>query len=151
MKRHSALIPFSHSHHEALLVALRLKKGGPSSPNDTLWPKEPLEQAQALLRFADQELYPHFSLEEEYLFPAAAGKSAEIDTLINGLLLDHSGFRSALAAFKQPGDSSSIAALLKQFGEDLERHIRLEERELFPLIEIEVEQGHIILGGARTS
>ncbi|HET9137629.1 MAG TPA: hemerythrin domain-containing protein [Candidatus Kapabacteria bacterium] len=148
MKRHSVLIPFSHSHHEALLVALRLKKGGPSSANDTLWPKEPLEQAQALLRFADRELYPHFSLEEEYLFPAAAGKSEKIDTLISGLLSDHSGFRSALAAFNRPADSSSIAAQLKQFGEDLERHIRLEERELFPLIEIEVEKRNIILGSA---
>jgi len=151
MKRHSVLIPFSHSHHEALLVCLRLKKGGPSSPHDTLWPIEPLEQAQALIRFAERELYPHFVLEEEQLFPVATGKSTEMDSLITKLLYDHGAFRSALEAIGQLTDSPSITEQLKRFGEDLERHIRLEERELFPRIEAEVEQGNIILRGARTS
>lgn len=151
MKRHPELIPFSHSHHEALLVTLRLKKGGPSSPNDTLWPINPPEQAQALLRFAERELYPHFSLEEEYLFPAAMGKSSEIDSLITKLLADHTSLRSALETIENLSDNGSLVEQLKRFGEDLERHIRIEERELFPRIETEVEQGNIILPGARTS
>ena len=147
MKRHEALISYSHSHHEALLVALRLKKGGPSSPHDTLWPKEPLEQAQALLRFADRELSPHFEQEEQLLFPAARGKYADLDGLIDSLLTDHNQFRKALEEISGEKSVPVLSLQLKSFGEMLEKHIRTEERDLFPRIEAEIEKGGIILLG----
>ena len=63
-------------------MTLRLKKGGPSSPHDMLWPSEPKAHAEALLRFAERELYPHFDLEETALFPSAAGHYIEIIALL---------------------------------------------------------------------
>lgn len=144
MPRNPALVPFSHDHHEALLVALRLKKGAPSSPHDTLWPIEPIEQSEALFRFAEAELYPHFLLEEEILFPASINKSPSIDQLITSLLEDHSAMRVSLKMLKT-SDSGELVEKMRLFGESLEKHIRREERELFPMIEEQIALGTIIL------
>lgn len=144
MPRNPALIPLSHDHHDALLVALRLKKGGPSSPHDTLWPIEPTQQLEALLRFAETELYPHFLLEEELLFPASINKSVSIDLLIASLLEDHSAMRASLKMLKTY-NPEEVGERMRLFGESLEKHIRREERELFPMIEEQIALGNIIL------
>lgn len=141
MPRNQALIPLSHDHHHGLVVALRLKKGGPASPNDS-WLDGEENQAPQLLEFADSELLHHFQLEEELLFPVLLELGIdEITTVTQELLSEHIAMRTSLDAIRL----SPETAVLKQFGELLEAHIRKEERVLFPLIERELEKGSIIL------
>lgn len=141
--RHSALIPLSHDHHEALLVCLRLKKGGPSSAHDTLWPKDPTAQVDALLRFAERELYPHFELEESLLFPKA--NTPELASLVAILLEDHRHIKAELSQIALKREDPQIAEILAEFGRMLDDHIRREERQVFPLFEAEVEAGRLSL------
>lgn len=141
MPRNEALIPLSHDHHHGLVVALRLKKGGPASPNDS-WLGGTDKQAPQLLEFADNELLNHFRLEEELVFPVLLELGIdEISTLTHELLAEHQAMRVSIDAVRQ----SSTPTILKHFGELLEAHIRKEERVLFPLIEREIEKGSIIL------
>lgn len=144
MPRHPSLVPFSHDHHEALLVALRLKKGGPSSPHDMLWPTEPAQQAEALVRYAERELLRHFELEENVLFPNASESDEKIAVLIAALLEEHQQMREILTDLTM-ADISTLPAKLREFGVLLERHIRKEERELFPMIELGVAEGRIVI------
>jgi|CXWL01.1.fsa_nt_gi iron-sulfur cluster repair protein YtfE (RIC family) len=141
MARHVSLIPLSHDHHHGLVVALRLKKGGPASQNDS-WLAGDDTQASQLLEFADSELLNHFMLEEELIFPILLSiGNHEITNLTKELIEEHRVMRASLDKIRQSSDQS----MLKHFGELLESHIRKEERILFPLIEREIEKGSIIL------
>jgi iron-sulfur cluster repair protein YtfE (RIC family) len=125
-------------------VALRLKKGGPASPHDRGWPTKEIEQADALAKFAREELFPHFMLEEEIVFPAFAGNAnVELKAAVSQVLEEHKIMRDLLATIelKKTGFFSDM----KRFGGILERHIRFEERTLFPLAEAEIGKGAISL------
>jgi iron-sulfur cluster repair protein YtfE (RIC family) len=144
MPRHPSLVPLSHDHHHGLVIALRLKKGGPASPHDIGWPKDLNAQAEALAKFAQEELLPHFALEEEIVFPALLGaENQELQAVITELLTDHKRMRELLTEVKNGGNGLSEA--MKGFGELLERHIRTEERMLFPLAETEIGKGTLQL------
>lgn len=135
MPRHTTLIPLSHDHHEALLIALRLKKGGPTSQHDHLWSTELPKQLHSLQLFFERELLPHFKLEEEILFPVAA-TIEEIQPLIKTLLDQHQQMRYLINnLFQITGDDDRLKKELASFGLILESHIRSEERELFPKLE----------------
>ncbi len=141
MPRHSSLVPLSHDHHHGLVVALRLKKGGPASQNDW-WLAGEENQAPQLLAFADSELLHHFTLEEQLVFPVLLDLGDDMMTSITGeLLAEHQAMRASLEKIRQLPDPQ----MLKDFGDLLEAHIRKEERILFPLVEQQIEKGGIIL------
>ncbi len=145
MPRHTTLIPLSHDHHEALLIALRLKKGGPTSQHDHLWSTELPKQLHSLQLFFERELLPHFKLEEEILFPVAA-TIEEIQPLIKTLLDQHQQMRYLINnLFQITGDDDRLKKELASFGLILESHIRSEERELFPKLEEAEMQGRVKL------
>jgi iron-sulfur cluster repair protein YtfE (RIC family) len=137
MKRHEALIPLSHDHHEALLVALRLKKGGPASVRDP-WPEDPAAQRDALFLFVSRDLYPHFSLEEELLFPACKSASEPLRTLAAELAQEHQAMRGQLEDIRTTS-KALLQGKLQAFGLTLEAHIRKEERSFFPLVQEQLE------------
>jgi iron-sulfur cluster repair protein YtfE (RIC family) len=143
MPRHQSLVPLSHDHHHGLVVALRLKKGGPASPNDS-WLEGAGNQAPQLLEFADRELLNHFRLEEELVFPMLLELGIdELSALTHELLEEHQVMKTSLDVIRLTSDP----AKLRHFGDLLEAHIRKEERVLFPLIEREIEKGSIRLPG----
>lgn len=144
MPRHSTLIPLSRDHHEALLIALRLKKGGPASENDRLWPVDLMLQVRSLLLFVEQELLPHFKLEEEILFPAGC-TIEELQPLVKNLLDQHQVMRDSIGRIKEISDENLLKKELIDFGILLETHVRNEERNLFPKLEEAEMQGRIIL------
>ncbi len=144
MPRHSNLIPLSHDHHEALLIALRLKKGGPTSEHDRLWPTALDGQVRSLLLFYERELVPHFRLEEEILFPIAI-KIAELEELVKKLITQHQMMRDAIGIISQITDGDGLKKDLADFGLLLESHIRTEERELFPKLEETASKGKVTL------
>jgi len=114
MKRDRRLHGLSSDHHHALLLARDLAQHqGPWTAAD----------AASLLQRFEQELEPHFRVEEELMLPAlrAAGESA----LVERTLDDHAALRALVR------DGVSVRA----FGERLHDHVRFEEAELFPACE----------------
>jgi iron-sulfur cluster repair protein YtfE (RIC family) len=122
MKRHPALEELSHDHHQALVVAQRLKRADDASA----------EQARAgFLDYWEREGSEHFREEEEILLPALARFTDPHQPLIGRVLTDHVSIRCRACGLR--GDASLAA--LHALGEELDGHVRREERELFPLIE----------------
>lgn len=132
-RRHESLIPLSHDHHHGLVVALRLREG-----YARLEPRRAGEGVESLVKeteaFYQSSLMLHFQVEEEILFPALRPFIREDDTVIEELLADHEQIRSLVARVGDQTDQA-LRRHLTTLGELLERHIRREERELFPIFE----------------
>jgi len=141
MKRHSAIIPLSHDHHHALILAQALKK---NAPKTGLGSKSPEEKVKAAVNSYNTELVPHFNHEEVLLFPLALGKDEELDKMINEIIEEHHKIRNTIETLSE-GD---LEENLDAFGKLLENHVRTEERKLFPKIEEVVgEEGLNVLDG----
>jgi iron-sulfur cluster repair protein YtfE (RIC family) len=133
--RHPSLIALSHDHHHGLALALRCRK-------QALGQIKPMGAAGLRLRaeevgeFFDKQLIPHFRAEEEILFPAIRAAAPESSALLDDLARDHQIFRQDV---KKLAAGAGLSKLIFDLGDLLERHIRREERELFPLFEQHVE------------
>ena len=124
MKRDPALVSLSHDHHQALFVAQKLRR----ATAETLG-----EERAAFLAYWEEHGRAHFRLEEEVLLPAYAAHGDPHHPLVARALCDHVAIRHRAAALA--GDSAPTAVALNELGVCLADHVRLEERELFPLIE----------------
>ena len=122
-RRHESLIPLSHEHHDALLLAWRLRTGDLSK-------REPELRAKHVSAFFEYRLINHLKLEEELLFPAFRAVLGVEASLIDVLLSDHRELRAKAAAIKTGAHDQ-----VDSFCVLLERHIRTEERQLFVLAE----------------
>jgi hemerythrin-like domain-containing protein len=137
-KRHPSLIPLSHDHHHGLVLAFRLREGLPRNrqPADN-----PQKQAEDAIRFFHDNLTAHFRAEEEVLFPAIRAHVSHAATLLDTLTIEHGEMRAQVEILTQAApDAVTLQTRLKAFAELLERHIRREERELFPLYEAHVPE-----------
>ncbi len=113
MKRDRRLHGLSSDHHHALLLARELAQHpGPWTPGD----------AAALVRRFEEELEPHFRVEEELMLPALGD-----DALVARALGDHAAMRELVRG----GDEASA----RSFGRRLFEHVRFEEEQLFPACE----------------
>jgi quercetin dioxygenase-like cupin family protein len=139
MKRHPALIPLSHDHHRALVEARRLRRAAAG----------PEPAAEAFLRFFTDVTVRHFREEEELLFPSVVDCEGARELLVQALL-EHQRLHALAARMQQQlAGGDSLVGVMRQLGELLEAHVRLEERRLFPVIEqrlqeavlTEIEQG----------
>jgi hemerythrin HHE cation binding domain-containing protein len=124
MKRDPALTSLSRDHHQALVVAQKLRRATSGTAG---------QSRAALLRYWEAHGRLHFRLEEEVLLPAYAGHGDPHHPLLARALCDHVAIRHAVD--KQAGRPAIRVAELHQLGGLLGDHIRLEERQLFPLIE----------------
>ena len=131
-KRHRSLIPLSRDHHDGLLLALRLKQG--EKALERLWSHDPQWQASYVVRFYKEHLTPHFEAEEKILFPVLRKYDQASFGTIGTLLRQHEEIRKRVKEFEKP-DDRTLRSGLKDFGELLEQHIRIEENELFPSFE----------------
>ncbi|HJX11695.1 MAG TPA: hemerythrin domain-containing protein [Candidatus Binatia bacterium] len=129
--RHPSLIPLSHDHHHGLALALRCRKQalGQLKPMGLKGLKE---RAQELRDFFANNLVRHFRAEEEALFPKLRQLVPESAALLDQLARDHRQIRDAIS---QLDGEIALGKLVFDLGDLLERHIRKEERELFPLFE----------------
>ena len=125
MKRHPSLVPLSHDHHHALVEARRLRRAAEADA------AERRAAADRFLRFFSAESIRHFREEEELVFPLLAGADGNALELLTRALLEHQRAH-ALAGRLAAGPDADV---MGELGALLEGHVRLEERELFPLIE----------------
>jgi hypothetical protein len=129
MKRDPALAGLSRDHHQALAVALRLRR----ADGDTAG-----EARAAFLHFWEREGHGHFRIEEDLLLPAFAGFGDAHDPLVARALCEHAVIRHHAAVVT--ADERPPLALLHELGTMMTEHVRLEERRLFPLIEETIPQ-----------
>ena len=129
--RHSSLVPLSHDHHHGLALALRCRR-------QALGQLQPVgaeglrDRAREFREFFAENLINHFRAEEEVLFPELSARLPESRDLIDLLVREHEQMRSAIPNLQE---EIGLAKLVFDLGDLLERHIRKEERELFPLFE----------------
>lgn len=124
MKRDPALVWLSRDHHQALAVALRLRRATAETAS---------EARTDALRFWSTAGRAHFRLEEEVLLPAFACHGDAHHPLVARALCDHVAIRQRMDSLEH--DRSPELACLHELGKILSEHVRLEERELFALIE----------------
>ena len=138
MKRHAGFVPLSREHHDGLLLATRLQQGRAALLR--LWSHDPVWQAEYVVRFFDEHLLPHFTTEEEIVFPVARAV-AGLEEVVRELLDEHREMRLLVTRLRS-GDPDPAATLLR-FGTILEHHIRTEERVLFQRCEERLEEAEL--------
>jgi hypothetical protein len=127
MKRHAALVPLSHDHHHGLVQALRLRRAAEEPDAGAR-----LAVARVFLEFFSRETLPHFQAEEEGVFPLLAGD----DPRVVRALEDHVALQALAARLALDVEAGAARPeLLRTLAARLHAHIRLEERDLFPLVE----------------
>lgn len=132
MKRHPDLREFSDDHHRGLVNARRLRKA--ASGGDGRAAKEAALDFLGLWR---EETSPHFRKEEEVLLPVLArhGQDVEAEPVAR-MLAQHAWIRGLVMELSdQVSRDGARAETLRELSEQLEEHIRLEERVVFPWAE----------------
>lgn len=129
MKRHPALHPLSHDHHQGLILAQQLKKGAPQYKG---MPSTLEGKKDYAVSFYKSELVQHFKDEEEILFPSVLGKNEKVDSLIQEIISEHRKLESLVNELEK---TNQLENVMDELGQLLEKHIRKEERILFVEIE----------------
>jgi iron-sulfur cluster repair protein YtfE (RIC family) len=145
MKRNRNLVLLSHDHYHGLTLANLIKKGAPFF---TRLPNDIPGKLRFTLQAYENELEKHFLEEEEILFPAAEGKDAEVDSLIEEMLDEHSTMRELVSILRKKID---VEDNLDKLGHVLEKHIRKEERILFKKIEEILSEEQLDILGMKLS
>jgi hemerythrin-like domain-containing protein len=131
MKRHPALIPLSRDHHDGLVQAVRLRRAAAAGDASAR-----LAAASAFVEFFRTEERVHLRDEEEELFPLLLRHVRSQPVPLREARVQHvqlEGFARRLGIAVAAG--SVDREPLEAAGALLDAHIRLEERQLFPLIE----------------
>ena len=136
MKRHPALAPLSRDHHHALVIAGRMRHADEDDAAET---------ARAFLTHWEEEERLHFRLEEEVLLPAYAAHGEPDHPAVVRTLLDHVLIRRDAARL---ADAPPLE-LVRSLGERLAAHVKLEEHELFPLVERTIPEPELSALGDR--
>lgn len=117
-KRHKALQPLSREHHHGLLLSWKIRVGF----SKDIDPKRIRTYADW---FYKNHLIPHFEIEENHIFPILEDENE----LVKRALAEH---RRLKRLFEEREDDTKT---LHRIEEELEQHIRFEERVLFPEIQ----------------
>jgi iron-sulfur cluster repair protein YtfE (RIC family) len=114
IKRTESLKPFSRDHHHALLLCWKIRTG--------LKRNIAVEKIKKYANwFYQTHLLPHFEEEEKLLFPVLGNDNEQI----RQALADHRRLKRLFEDETEPEKSLSLIE------EELEMHIRFEERILF--------------------
>ncbi|HJV20017.1 MAG TPA: hemerythrin domain-containing protein [Sediminibacterium sp.] len=117
IKRHPAIVSFSKDHHFGLLLIWKIRQGFTRSiPAKRI--------SNYVLYFFKEDLANHFQEEETLLF----GRLPFEDPLRKKAETDHVFIYSLIRDIE---NNPSDEVLLNLFANELEKHIRFEERDLF--------------------
>ena len=118
MKRNKNIVSLSQDHHFGLLCSWKVKKGIKNNIS--------YERIRKYINFYwHTHLHEHFKAEEEILFPL--GKHEYIDQALG----EHIEIKELIEAINQVEE----VTLLELFADLITKHIRFEERILFPYLE----------------
>lgn len=118
LKRHPALRHLSHDHHHGLLLCWKIRQGFKLDVD--------ADRMKTYCEwFWENYLHAHFEEEEKLIFPILA----QDDPMIKQALSEHKRLRKLFSNWGNPEKT------LGQIEEELEQHIRFEERVLFPEVQ----------------
>ena len=129
MKRHEAIAPLSRDHHGSLILAQLLKKNAPAYPGLPDTTADKAKYAQELFK---NSIKKHFK-QEEAMLDLAKDSDNEINTLAVEIKTEH---RQLTALFKSLDTVTDLKSTMDTLAIALEKHIRKEERILFPLLQL---------------
>ena len=119
LKRHKALQPLSREHHHGLLLSWKIRSGFSKNIE--------IERIKAYADwFFEHQLIPHFDLEEAHIFSILEPDNE----LLKRAMAEHRRLKRLFS------DKKDIEKSLHKIEEELEQHIRFEERILFPAIQL---------------
>jgi hypothetical protein len=133
VKRSAALAALSRDHHKALFVAQHLRRADADTAADA---------RSRFLAYWTEHGRAHFRREEEILLPGYAANGDAHHPLVLRALGDHVAIRQRAGVVA--ADPSADPETLRDLGERLSAHVRLEERELFPLIEADMPADELV-------
>lgn len=126
IKRHAAIVSFSKDHHFGLLLVWKIRQGLNKAIN--------FERiSNYVLFFFREDLEKHFKDEEQLLF----SKLPVDDAFRIRAESEHQSIYNLVNAIE---NSKENVVLLKQFADELENHIRFEERVLFNHLQNEMSE-----------
>jgi hemerythrin-like domain-containing protein len=131
MRRSRQLKPLSSEHHHALLVAFQVKQSLAGHAESAGAPRDVSGLVSLVRRFEDQVMRTHLRTEEDVL--GAHLTPADM----HRLRAEHAEL-TRLATETRDSAPADQRTSLAAFADLLERHVRWEERELFPYAE-----GHV--------
>jgi mannose-6-phosphate isomerase-like protein (cupin superfamily) len=125
VKRHPALVPLSHDHHQTLVRARELRRAAADGDDAEL------ERVSGRFgRAFAGEISRHFREEEELVFPLLGELEPPPAPLVEASV-QHARIRALARRLPDRTAAAELGALL-------EAHVRLEERELFELLQATV-------------
>ena len=125
MKRNENLKTLSWEHHDGLVTAFRLQQGIKNKISVNILKKY-------ILHIWDKALQHHFWQEEQVILPLKE-KSKDGKAVVDKMMDDHKIFRELIDQLKK--EKIGIKQI-SDFEDILNRHIRFEERQLFPFLEV---------------
>jgi iron-sulfur cluster repair protein YtfE (RIC family) len=128
MKRHESLAPLSREHHGALILAQLIKRNAPAYKG---LPTTIVDKAAYAIQFYEDDLKKHFKKEEEMLKKVSPIHTS-IAKVADEIVSEHQLLKELFLSIK---DATDQEAVLNELGNELDAHIRKEERVLFPLIQ----------------
>ena len=129
MKRKKELLPLSWEHHDGLVFVFRLQQGIKNSA-----PVK--DMREYILHTWDNALNHHFWQEEQSL-NSVLEKTEKGNELLHQMLEDHEHFKKEIEYLRS--EENPDTKRLLNFAERLNKHIRIEERDLFPFLEKTIE------------
>ena len=127
-KRSRELKPLTSEHEQALLLAFQIKKGIAGTPEAAGAPRDVAGLVAIANRYETSVMSTHTRAEEELL-----SRHLPPDDVAR-LAAEHAEMRALLTSAKSASGGDLRNTMLR-FADLLERHVRWEERELFPACE----------------
>jgi hemerythrin-like domain-containing protein len=126
MKRAEQLQGLSREHHGSLVMSKKIIDAVENGTDDDL-----LKAIEMVTKYYDDELEVHFQHEEHTIFAPIFKKYQEHIEVSKVLLKEHGYLRLLVPRLKIETAREDLA----EFAMILHNHTRVEERELFPIIE----------------
>ena len=126
MKRAEQLKSLSREHHQSLVMAKKIKKIAMEGTDEEL-----VEAIKTVTDYYESELEEHFQHEERTIFAPIFKQYQEHIPLSRDLLKEHGYIRLLIPQITLESARNDLA----DFATILEKHTRVEERELFPIVE----------------
>ena len=126
MKRAEQLQKLSREHHGSLVMAKKIAEIAAAGSDADL-----TEAIETIKNYYDHELEEHFQHEERTIFAPIFKDYKEHVGIATTLLKEHGFIRLLIPKLKLETAKQDLA----EFALVLKNHTRMEERELFPIIE----------------
>ena len=128
MKRHEALASLSREHHSSLMLAQLLKKDSPVYKG---LPSDPVSKVAYAVNLFRSSMLEHFR-KEEVMLEKVKNLYDEIRNIAGEIILEHQILTAGFLSL--PGSVNPVEAM-DDLGRKVDKHIRKEERVLFPMIQ----------------